>query len=142
MSLADFIMGVDNGFWGMRLWLIGATISILDVYVYVSGMTKRPKIRLSRLRDIGWSTWDPIGLLENNQSWEDVGYADEYDSYLLIAAGMLRRKKPKKNVVDYLIEIETQHMGLSHNDTTQIRAEEVVHQIENDDKLWSFPAPS
>ena len=70
-------MGVDNGFWGMRLWLIGATISILDVYVYVSGMTKRPKIRLSRLRDIGWSTWDPIGLLENNQSWEDVGYADE-----------------------------------------------------------------
>ena len=62
-------------------------------------MVERPKIRLSRLRDIGWTTWDPIGLLGQDQLWEDISYADEYDSYLLRAAGMLRRKEPKKNVV-------------------------------------------
>jgi len=26
-------------------------------------LTPPPEIKLSRLRDIGWSKWDPIGLL-------------------------------------------------------------------------------
>jgi hypothetical protein len=47
-------------------------------------MTARPTFKLSRLREIGWGRWDRIGL---------SGFADkaddEYDSYLLQAAGRL-----------------------------------------------------
>jgi hypothetical protein len=39
------------------------------------------KIQLSRLRAIGWSTWDPIGIRDPCEN-ED-GCVDEYDSYLL-----------------------------------------------------------
>ncbi len=49
-----------------------------------------PKIKLSRLRDIGWSLWDLIGLLKSGQRWEDDEcrpFANEYDAYLLNAAG-------------------------------------------------------
>lgn len=101
-------------------------------------MLQRPKIRLSRLRDIGWSAWDPIGLLEENESWEDVSYADEYDSYMLRAAGMLRREEPKNSVIDYLVAIETDHMGLSFSDNARERATEVVKRIEGDDQLWNY----
>ncbi len=106
--------------------------------MYAFKMTQRPKIRLSRLRDIGWSTWDPIGLLESNQTWEETPYADEYDSYMLKAAGMLKREVPKKTVVDYLVNIETDHMGLSFSDDTVKRAEEVVRRIEADNQLWNY----
>lgn len=101
-------------------------------------MEKRPKIRLSRLRDIGWSFWDPIGLLEENKSWDSISYADEYDGYLLKAAGMLRRKEAKNDVIDYLVMIETEHMGLSFSDAVRERAAEVVNRIEGDDQLWNL----
>ena len=100
-------------------------------------MVQRPKIRLSRLRDIGWSVWDPIGLLDKNISWQDISYADEYDGYLLRAAGMLRRKETKKNVIDYLVMVETKHMGLSISDGARKRAAEVVKRIEDDGLLWN-----
>lgn len=115
-----------------------AEVSISVLYVYDCNMEKRPKIRLSRLRDIGWSVWDPIGLLEKNKSWEDISYADEYDGYMLRAAGMLRRKESKNNVIDYLVTIETEHMGLSFSDGVRERAAEVVKRIEDDDQLWNL----
>ncbi len=34
-------------------------------------MAKHSKIRLSRLRDIGWSLWDPIGVTSKNEHWKD-----------------------------------------------------------------------
>ncbi|MBB4630217.1 hypothetical protein SAMN04244581_04955, partial [Paracoccus denitrificans] len=46
-----------------------------------------PRIKLSKLRDIGWSLWDPIGLLDPESPagrWDDeanLSFADEYDSY-------------------------------------------------------------
>jgi len=101
-------------------------------------MVKRPKIRLSRLRDIGWLVWDPIGLLEKFESWENVSYADEYDSYMLRAVGMLFRKEPRNSVIDYLVMIETEHMGLSAIDGIRKRAAEVVRRIEDDDQLWNY----
>ena len=101
-------------------------------------MTQRPKIRLSRLRDIGWSAWDPIGLLKKNECWENIDYADEYDSYMLKAAGMLRREEPKNIVIDYLVTIETDHMGLSNSDDARKRAAEVVRRIEGDNLLWNY----
>ncbi|MEM7634641.1 MAG: hypothetical protein AAF299_08775 [Pseudomonadota bacterium] len=94
---------------------------------------------MSRLRDIGWSLWDPIGLLEPGQKWDDDecrSFADEYDSYLVQAAGQLRRGVSEAAVVTYLIKIETEHMGLGFAGTA--RADAVVAAIVADDQLWTF----
>ena len=62
--------------------------------------------------------------------WRDGGAcADEYDSYLLQAAGMLRRGEPSSKVVAYLEETETGHIGMTLNRTTRSRAEATVAAI-------------
>ena len=126
-------------YYSQYLLPINAKLAIHAVICMLPKMSERPKIRLSRLRDIGWSAWDPIGLLDEETSWEDVTYADEYDGYLLRAAGMLKRNEPKDAVINYLIKVETEHMGLSVNHSTKTRAEELVRQILSDVELWSAP---
>ncbi len=42
------------------------------------------KALLLALREIGWNSWDPISLKSDREHCED-----EYDSYLLVAAGKL-----------------------------------------------------
>src|SRR5687768_14928148 len=71
-------------------------------------MIARPKFQLSRLREIGWAKWDPIGVGGPEYGWP----ADEYDSYLLNAAGQLWNGKSVEDVANYLFEIETKDMGL------------------------------
>ena len=105
-------------------------------------LTARPKIRLSRLRDIGWSLWDPIGLLEPGQKWDDedcLPFADEYDGYLMQVAGQLRRGVPDANVAKYLVQIETEHMGLGPGRGVLQRAERVVAAIRADKEIWTYP---
>jgi len=75
-------------------------------------MSARSKIQLSRLRDIGWSLWDPIGLQISERSWKDNPAADEYDGYLLNVAGLLRRGGTEAKCADYLVRIEAEHMGM------------------------------
>lgn len=78
-------------------------------------MPTPPKVKLSHLRDIGWTFWDPIGLLGFGQRWDDAdaqSFADEYDRYLVVTAGMLRRGAVDQDAVDYLVGIEINHMGL------------------------------
>ena len=75
-------------------------------------MTIYPKIQLSRLREIGWTLWDPIGLAGENGSCGD-GCADEYDGYLLHVVSMLCRDSSKEEATTYLVEIASDHMGLS-----------------------------
>ena len=99
-------------------------------------MNSRPKIRLSRLRDIGWSNWDPIGLLADGENWEGKPFADEYDGYLLRAAGMFRQGETIENIVRYLVQIETDHMGLSYRTGIEERAKSVVLAIQSDEELW------
>lgn len=96
-----------------------------------------PKIKLSRLRDIGWSHWDPIGLLERGESWEGKPFADEYDTYLMQVAGRLRRGEPLDSIVEYVVQIETEHMGLGSNASVRKRAAKLVEAIRNDDQVWS-----
>lgn len=99
-----------------------------------------PKIKLSRLRDIGWSRWDPIGLLDAEEKWDDEEnqhFADEYDGYLLEVAGMLRRGSTDAEVVDFLVEIETVRIGINRSDALE-RAVSVVEAIRADDKLWTY----
>jgi len=103
-------------------------------------MTERAKIKLSRLREIGWSLWDPIGLRAVSDDWQDGGACeDEYDSYLLHAASMLRGGEPASEVVAYMMQTETGHIGLTPNETTRSRAEATVSAIS--EYLATLPAP-
>jgi len=104
----------------------------------------QPRIKLSKLRDIGWSLWDPIGLLDPRRPgrWDDeanLSFADEYDSYLIAAASQLRRGTPRDEVVAFLVEIETRHMGMADSPSARPRAEAVVDAILADDSIWTWP---
>lgn len=105
-----------------------------------------PRLKLSKLRDIGWSLWDPIGLLSTDGSfsgkWTDEansGFADEYDNYLASAASQLRRGEPCVQVVKYLVNVEANYMALGEGPTSQERAEAVVAAILADDSIWTWP---
>lgn len=105
---------------------------------------KRPKLKLPRLRDIGWSLWDPIGLLEKGEAWEGQAFEGEYDSYLIRAAGMVRNGENTENIIDYLYDIEINHMGLGAPVMERIfcsriksRIAIVVDAISKDTELWS-----
>lgn len=100
-------------------------------------MTAQPKIRHSRLRKIGWTLWDPIGLGEPVSDKQRSSYADEYDSYLLRAAHLVRSGAPVADVVGYLVNIESEYMGLGIRADTRSRADAVVKAIADDGELWS-----
>jgi hypothetical protein len=80
---------------------------------------------LLNLRQIGWAHWDPIGLRQiSGDDWKDGGAcADEYDLYLVHAAGMLRGGHPVSRVTDYLVFTETERIGMTQNTSTRSRAE-------------------
>ena len=88
-------------------------------------MTIRPEFQLSRLREIGWAKWDPIGLGNLDEGWP----VDEYDSYLLQAAGQIWNGQPDETVADYLVKIETEHMGLTAVPGIRPRALETAKAI-------------
>ncbi|NNC38587.1 MAG: hypothetical protein EX271_01720 [Acidimicrobiales bacterium] len=98
-------------------------------------MSARPKIRLSRLRDIGWTHWNPIGLLEPGQNWEDISNADKYDGYLILVAGMVRNDIAEEEAIEYLMTIESEHMGLGRR--SREAAEATIIAIQADDQLWN-----
>ncbi|MGO4836916.1 hypothetical protein AB4144_32195 [Rhizobiaceae sp. 2RAB30] len=102
----------------------------------------QPRLKHSRLRDIGWSLWDPIGLLPTGETWDhedNLNFADEYDRYLSDAATELREGRPDAEVVALLVNIEADHMGLGERPDSQTRAAAVVAAIHADDQLWTFP---
>ena len=75
-------------------------------------MTSYPKIQLSRLREIGWTLWDPIGLADKSGSYP-ADCADEYDTYLLHVVSMLCRNGKEEDATNYLVGIASDYMGLS-----------------------------
>lgn len=92
-------------------------------------MSPLPAVQLSALRDIGWREWDPIGLQTIEGDWEGSSAADEYDSYLLHVAAGLQRGQPDDGMIEYLVGIETDHMGLSASASTRTRAAATVTAI-------------
>ena len=80
--------------------------------------------------------WDPIGILEKGEVWDHQTFADEYDTYLMKAAGMLRQKSPLVDVENYLIQIESEHMGLGKHPFQRRRIRKVIDAIQNDNELW------
>ena len=86
-------------------------------------------LKLSRLRDIGFAKWDPIGLLAKGGVWDHKPFANEYDSYLLEAAGRLQDDEALEGVVEFLVEIERDQMGLGLRATSRQRAEATATAI-------------
>ena len=86
-------------------------------------------VKLSVLRDIGWDHWDPIRLNGSEGGWRRSHAADEYDRYLRRVAGGLESGEPNEALVDYLVRIETEHMGLTPTSTARRRAEATVAAI-------------
>ena len=101
-------------------------------------MARHPKVKLDRLRDIGWQLWDPIGLLEPGADWRSAGFADEYDTYLLHAAGMVRNGAPVSAIAAYLYWVETEHIGLGESEATHARIDVVVQALMTA-SLWTEP---
>jgi hypothetical protein len=79
--------------------------------------TQLRDMELTRLRDIGWSRWDPIGLAAVRDEC-----VDEYDSYLLQAFERLARGDPVSDVAAYLMKIEAEYMGLGQRGAALSRA--------------------
>ena len=105
-------------------------------------MKPQPRVKLSKLRDIGWTLWDPIGLLVGQGKWDDednLSFADEYDRYLISAASQLRRGIPKTEIVNYLVDIEANYMGLGTVFNSYQRAHAVVEAIQADKDIWTYP---
>ena len=88
-----------------------------------------PTVKLSVLRDIGWDQWDPIRLNGSEGGWRRSNAGDEYDRYLVRVAGSLQRGEPDDALVDYLVSIETGHMGLADTPAARSRAEATVAAI-------------
>lgn len=55
--------------------------------------------------------------------------ADEYDRYLLHVAVRLQRGEPDDALIDYLLEVETNHIGMDVGATTRERAAATVTAI-------------
>jgi hypothetical protein len=87
-------------------------------------MTARPKFNAGRLREIGWSLWDPIGL--NYRNGRPGG---EYDAYLLQAAGKLWSGATEQVVADYLVGVELDVLRLGHRAGAQDRARRTVRAL-------------
>jgi len=86
-------------------------------------------VKLSELRCIGWTIWDPIGLIGHVNLGTGGGPVDEYDGYLLAAAGKLGRGVTVDEVADYLASSETDRMGLTGSPTLLSRAHATAEAI-------------
>jgi hypothetical protein len=87
------------------------------------------KLELSRLRQIGWDEWDPIGIRSmDDQCWRSSA-ANEYDAYLIHAASLLRGGAEKLRAVEYLDMIASEHMGLGRTEAGRIAAVRTVEAI-------------
>ncbi len=75
-------------------------------------MARYPKVQLSRLRQIGWDHWDPIGIRSfGYDDWKSDA-ADEYDRYILHVVSMLHSGRTPEQAVTYLNWVGSEYMGL------------------------------
>jgi hypothetical protein len=92
-------------------------------------MFARAPVKLSVLRDIGWNQWDPVGLNGSEGGWQRSDAADEYDRYMLRVAGGLQSGESGEALIDYLVTIETEYMGLTKTTDARARAQATVAAV-------------
>ena len=71
---------------------------------------------LDRLRRIGWTHWNPIGL-----AGPPATPADEYDAYLSRTFGMLTAGQSEADVIAYLVGCAEVDMGVRPADHVAAR---------------------
>lgn len=62
------------------------------------------------LDEILWKDWDPIGV-----QWAKEAARDEYHSYLPKVFELAKSNESKQEISDYLLNTETEYMGLPGN---------------------------
>lgn len=92
-------------------------------------LAERKSVQLSRLRTIGFSLWDPIGLIGPSGK-PPSGAENEYDSYLMEVVGMLRNGRPHAECSKLLMEAEADHMGMRGRRDVDKRANKTVQAID------------
>lgn len=63
----------------------------------------------SRIRALLMREWDPIGV------HDEPAARDEYDTYVSRVASMILSKKSPSEIARYLLNVETEKMGLPGN---------------------------
>ena len=67
--------------------------------------------------------WDPIGI--SRSTWS----RDEYQAYLPQVFRMLVDRKPIEEIVSYLVQIESEHMGLGRRVGMKRQTEKFVNML-------------
>jgi len=74
-----------------------------------------------KIKNVLMQDWDPIGVQEIPEA------QDEYDNYVPMIYSMLISRKPVNEVLEYLLWLEGEHMGLTvDHQRTQLIAEKLV----------------
>ncbi|MDW9479011.1 hypothetical protein GOB57_10085 [Sinorhizobium meliloti] len=84
---------------------------------------------LRRLREIGWTEWDPIGILKNCENWIGQPFENEYDHYLTHVADRAIAGDDDDQLISYLRDVESGDMGLGSGDCSTKRAAATVSAI-------------
>lgn len=84
-------------------------------------------IDLAMIRNAGWTFWDPIGLMHGNEPPDEA--VDEYDSYLVQVVHMFRAGEQETRAIDFLMDIESEHMALGPQPDALERATKTVRAL-------------
>ena len=86
-------------------------------------------IDILRLREIGWTEWDPIVLLGNRDTWVGQQFANEYDYYLIHVADRIIAGDSDDRLISYLVAAERDDMALGSSERSAARAAATVFAI-------------
>jgi hypothetical protein len=87
----------------------------------MSSAIERARTLHEKIKTVLMQDWDPIGVKEIPEA------QDEYDSYVPAIYSMLISRKPLHEVLEYLLWLEGEHMGLKvDRQRAQFIAEKLV----------------
>jgi hypothetical protein len=84
---------------------------------------------LNRLREIGFSIWDPIQLMRDRTTWVGTKFQNEYDYYLIRVADRLGAGDDDAELVAYLVGVECVDMEVGTAAVSAPRARATVAAI-------------
>jgi hypothetical protein len=75
---------------------------------------------LEQLKALLWEEWDPIGVNDTDC------VRDEYDSYALKLYSMLKSNASRDEVLNYLVWVRTEYIGVGQKGDPAIEADRIV----------------